>query len=186
VTEGYRLVLTYNLVNADPQKPAKAPAEFDAKAKELENILTFWRDHCREVTSLKAIVYTLQHLYTEENLSLSGLNGCDRLVGNCMSELCKKHGFTFYLARVEYQVVDDCENDESWDEITPVGKKSLELRHIVDLNGTKLLDRIPLETSQIIPEDSFDGDQDEKDFTDTSSNCGVSATRFYHRSVSST
>jgi hypothetical protein len=207
VSAGYRLVLTYNLINANPHNPAKVPAQFDAKKKQLDEVLTLWKDDCRKTTTgvPKVLAYILQHLYTEQTLCLSGLKGGDSLAGHCLSELCSKHGFSLYLAMVEYQKEGECgdeDNEErAWEEmywrarrdeepeyhnITGVEGELLEIRNVVDLNGTKLLDRVPLEMLQIVPENSFEGAPGKEDFSGPTGNSGVSATHFYHRSVSST
>jgi hypothetical protein len=69
--------------------------------------------------------------------------------------------------------------------ITDIENEWLYLNHIVDLDGTKLFDEIPLSESQIVQEDPFAGDPDEeKDFSGPTGNSGVSATHYYRRSVS--
>ena len=205
VSAGHRLVLTYNLVNANPYNPAKVPAKFDGKKKQLETVLALWKDQCRKTTtgSPKVLACVLQHLYTEQTLCSSGLKGGDRIVGHCLSELCQKHGFSLYLAMVEYgkggRVRDEDNDETAWEEmywrarrneepdyhdITDVESEWLELRQVVDLNGTKLLDRVPLEMLQIVPEMSFEGAPSKEEFSGPTGNEGVSATHFYHRSVS--
>src|SRR5579871_3899208 len=71
-TEGHRLLLSHNVINADAQNLVKSTAEFDAKAKDFEDVLTFWKDHYRDEASPRVIVYSLQHLYTNWTLCLSG------------------------------------------------------------------------------------------------------------------
>ncbi|KAK5214727.1 hypothetical protein LTS03_011672, partial [Exophiala xenobiotica] len=204
VNAGYRLVLTYNLVNANLHNPAEAPAQFDGEKKQLETVLALWKDQCRKTTtgSPKVLACVLQHLYTAQTLCSSGLKGGDCTVGHCLSELCQKQGFSLYLAMVEYGKEGECrdeDNDETaWEEmywracrneepdyhdITDVDSEWLELRQVVDLNGTKLLDRVPLEMSQIVPEMSFEGAPSREEFSGPTGNEGVSATHWYRRSA---
>ncbi|KAK5262783.1 hypothetical protein LTR96_011732, partial [Exophiala xenobiotica] len=203
VNAGYRLVLTYNLVNANSHSPAEVPAQFDGGKKQLETVLALWKDQCRTTTTgfPKVLACVLQHLYTNQALCSSGLKGSDHIVGQCLFELCQKHGFSFYLGTVEYAMEGECEyedNEETaWEEmywrarrdeepdyhdITRVDSEWLELRQVVDLNGTKLLDRVPLEMSQIVPEMSFEGAPSREEFSGPTGNEGVSATHWYRRS----
>jgi len=123
VTSGYRLVLTYNLINANPESPAQVPIALAGKMKELEEALVFWKDNYKINASNcpTVLAYILEHLYTEQTSSYSGLKGGDRLRGLCLSELCKKHRFLFYLAKLERQVDGECggeDNEEgSWQEM---------------------------------------------------------------------
>jgi hypothetical protein len=204
VTSGYRLVLTYNLINAH-SNPAKTPVEFDTKKNELENALTFWKDNYTKNASdcPKLLVYILEHLYTTFSLSYSRLKGGDALKGQCLAELCGKHGFEFFLAELEFEVEGTCadeDNDEgAWKDmywrsvhneepethwISEIQNERLSLGHIVDLEGAKLLNTVPLNKSQIVQEDPFSGDPDDEDFSGPTGNCGVSATHYYRRSVS--
>lgn len=205
VTSGYRFVLTYNLINAHPGNSAKTLVEFDTQKNELENALTFWKDNYTKHASdcPKLLVYVLEHLYTTFSLSYSRLNGGDALKRQCLAELCGKHGFEFFLAGLEFEVEGLCDgenNDEgAWKDmywssvrneepethtITEVEDERLSFSHIVDLEGTKLLDTAPLSKSQIVQEDPFSGNPDDEDFSGPTGNCGVSATHYYNRSVS--
>lgn len=205
VTSGYRFVLIYNLINTNPKKPAKIPIELTRKMEDLEDVLSFWKDSYAENASgcPTVLSYILDYSYTEQSLSYLRLKGFDRLRGECLLELCKKHGFLIYLAKLERRVEGECgdedNNEGGWQEmywrarrneepgmhdITEVTEEWLELQYIVELDGTKLLDRVPLRESQIVQDNPFDGDPDEEDFSGPSGNEGVSATHFYHRSVS--
>jgi hypothetical protein len=205
VTSGYRFVLTYNLINTNPEKPAKVPIELSSKIGELEDVLLFWKHSYREKASgcPTVLAYILEYLYTEQSLSYPGLKGYDHLRCECLLDLCKKHGFIIYLAKLERRVDGECgdeDNEEyAWSEmywrarrneepdvhyITEVSEEWLELQYIVELDGTKLLDFVPLSESQIVQDDPFDSDPDEEEFSGPTGNSGVSATHFYHRSVS--
>jgi hypothetical protein len=139
------------------------------------------------------LVYILKHLYTKPSLSYSALKGGDSLRGQCLAELCKKLGFEFFLASLEREVEGTCyyeDNDEgAWRDmywrcvrneepeihtITDIENEQLYLNHIVDLEGTKLFDEIPLCESQIVQEGPFAGDPDEEeDFSGPTGNSGL-------------
>lgn len=57
-------------------------------------------------------------------------------------------------------------NEEpDYHDITDVESECLELRQVVDLKGTKLLDRVLSELLQIVPEMSFEGAPSREDFS---------------------
>jgi hypothetical protein len=205
VTSGYRFVLTYNLINTNPWNPAKTPVEFDTKKNELENALKLWKDNYRKHNSScpRVLVYILEYLYTRPSLSFLGLKGGDSLRGQCLVELCEKLGFEFFLAGLEREVSGDCDgedNDEgAWEDmywrsvrnqepkihsITDIKNQWLYLSHIANLQGTELLDEVPLSESHIVQKDPFPDGPNEEDFTGPTGNQGVSATHYYRRSVS--
>ena len=168
VSAGHRLVLTYNLVNTNPSNSAIMLAKYAGNKKQLEKVLALWKDQCRTTTTgfPKVLTCVLQHLYANLTLCLSGLKGGDRIVESCLSELCQKHGFSFYLGTVEYVLESECEDEDNeetawqdmywrgrrneepdYHDITHVEREWMELRRVVGLNGTKLLDSVPLEMS---------------------------------------
>jgi hypothetical protein len=149
------------------------------------------------------LVYILEYLYTTPSLSYYGLKGGDGLRGHCLAELCEKHGFEFFLAELERGVDStyghENNNEGAWEEmyrrsihnlepeihmITEVEDEWLNLNHVVDLEGTKLLYKVLLSELQIMQKDPFAGDPDGEDFSGPTGNSGVSATHYYHRSMS--
>jgi hypothetical protein len=149
------------------------------------------------------LVYILEHLSTTFSLSYSRLKGGNALKGQCLAGLCRKRGFEFFLAELNFEVEGTCDGEDNeegaWQDmywrsvrnkepeihmITEVENERLSLRHIVDLEGTKLSNTVPLSKSQIMQEDPISGDPDDEDFSGPTGNYGVSATHYYHRSVS--
>lgn len=172
---------------------------------ELRNALSFWKGSYNKNSSgcPTVVAYILDHLYTKQTLSLSGLKGYDRVRCECLFRLSENLGFLCFLAKIELQIYGECEDecgDEDWADlywrarnneepaihcITKIDQEYLELQHIVELDGTKLVDRVPFQESQIVQEETFlDCDPDEEDFSGPTGNEGVSATHFYHRCVS--
>jgi hypothetical protein len=68
--------------------------------------------------------------------------------------------------------------------ITNIENQWLYLSHIVNLQGTELLDEVPLSESHIVQKDPFPDGLDEEDFSGPIGNQGVSATHYYRRSIS--
>ena len=210
VTSGYRLVLTYNLINTIPTNPAKVPTGLAEKMKEWEEALLFWKHNYNGNASdcPAVLAYILRHWYTKETLSYSRLKGGDRVTGLCLSELCKKHGFVFYLATLEHEFgsktesegvgIFFCDTCSHFFDPKPeklyamVEWESLALESIVELDGAKLLDEVPFNESQIVQDDPFAGPKGEhfsgstvstrNPFADDSDE--ERATQYYSRTVS--
>lgn len=68
--------------------------------------------------------------------------------------------------------------------ITEVEDEWLNLNHVVDLEGTKLLYKVLLSELQIMQKGPFAGNLDGEDFLGPTGNSGVSATHYYRRSMS--
>lgn len=186
-------MLKYNLINSSLHLPGTWPLEFVAEQEELEQILLSWKDLIRKEHSQcpNLLVYMLDHLYTEPNLSSSSLKGGDRLIGSCLSELCEQYGFSFYFGRAKKVIEGRCEeaaneNDPDVHQITVIHNERLALKSISDATGKKLLDRAPLKRSQLINENTFTaGPIRQEDFS-PSTHRGFEATQVYRGSVSYT
>ncbi|KAK2750644.1 hypothetical protein FQN57_002715 [Myotisia sp. PD_48] len=148
VTAGYRLVLTYTLINSNPEKRVELPAGFSIRNKELEDILLFWKGFYSsgESNTPTTLAYILEHLYSERTLTFLGLQGGDRIRGECLADLCQRHGFRLYLAIPNGRVMDREAGSEhnAWPK----------LQHVVEIDGAKLLHLLP-----------FGCEPDEKGFT---------------------
>ena len=110
------------------------------------------------------------------------------MTGLCLSELCKKHGFVFYLAKLERRVLGEME-DQYWynhysdeegqenrdynegsdvirNHFSKIVNESFELQSIVELDGAKLLDNVLFDKLQIVQDDHFtDGPYEETDYS---------------------
>ena len=104
VTSSYRFVQTYNLSNLELENPTKLPADFESKRNELENTLILWKDGFKknEPGCPSSLAYILEHLYTSKTLSYAGLKAGDAVRAEYLHELCGKHGFLFFLAKLEH------------------------------------------------------------------------------------
>ncbi|KAG8526058.1 uncharacterized protein KY384_000820 [Bacidia gigantensis] len=129
VQGGRRWVLTYNLIKINHQIDQSA-SMLDAQIQQTESVLRQW-------SSLddapQALVYALEHNYTNRGLTLAGLKGADYHRARHMTQSCALHGdFFTLLANLEMHVTDmngeDCEETQS----------EYLLPHIVDVNGNNL------------------------------------------------
>ena len=51
----------------------------------------------------------LEHNYTEANLRFDHLKGHDRVRAHCLQEVCRKQGFSLFLANLERMISGSCE-----------------------------------------------------------------------------
>jgi hypothetical protein len=170
--------------------------------------LLFWKHNYKRNASdcPGVLAYILHHRYKRGTLSYSRLKGGDRVTGLCLSELCKKHGFVFYLAKLERRVMGEredqayCEyrycyrkrrdyvrdyhegSDIIENHFTKIFDESFELQSIVELDGAKLLDKVPFNKLQIVQDDHFTvvGPYEKID----SSYCAWTGDNVYYRTVS--
>lgn len=73
ISSGYRLVLTYNLVQQQ-EMPKQSAFMLDKSHARLEQLLRVWN---KEFCHIPKLIYTLEHQYTEASLSLKFMKGHD-------------------------------------------------------------------------------------------------------------
>jgi hypothetical protein len=96
VISGYRLVLTYNLVQ-DQAMPKLTAAALDDSHMRLEKLLASWKT---DFAHLDKVVYPLEHQYTQASLSLQSLKGHDAAKGKYIEQICSKSGFYWFFGRL--------------------------------------------------------------------------------------
>ena len=119
--------------------------------------------------------------------------------------MCSQVGVGFYLAsmeRTEYGPCDedyhkhrygygyhDSEEDEDGDEdrtssathaLEEVLEESIQLKRMIDLDGSLIARDISIQEEDIVQEDPFSRDPDKEDYEGYTGNAGASATDFYH------
>ncbi|RYP03240.1 hypothetical protein DL764_005287 [Monosporascus ibericus] len=83
ITSGYRLVLTYNIIQEDGYKTSAG--YFLRQQTHLQSLIGRWRS---EFPSTKRLVYRLEHKYSRQSLSLQHMKGRDKpLVQSLLGEL---------------------------------------------------------------------------------------------------
>ena len=135
------------------------------------------------------LVWLLEHEYTDASLSYAALKGHDQQVGAYMREVCAKYGFYFYLATVKRVVCASLDADEDGEgygshEIIEEISKKLNLKRVVDLDGTEVGEDIGIKEEIFIQEEPFDGMSADDEEVEYTGNEGVTATLFYERTVS--
>ncbi|KAL8712491.1 MAG: hypothetical protein Q9220_003339 [cf. Caloplaca sp. 1 TL-2023] len=112
ILSGYRLVLVYNLLQGRSGPSPSASLNLHDRRR-LGRILDAWGRGSKKSRSRapEALVYKLDHQYTDANLKLQTLKGLDKVKAQYLHELCAKAGLCFYLARMEKSKYGGVEDD---------------------------------------------------------------------------
>ena len=189
IKSGFRLVLTYNLVQSASNVPISPFSSCDATAR-LGALFRLWNDHLlkKQSNPTRLMAYVLQHRYTEANLTLHHLKGQDRAKAEIVREACANHGIDFYLANLEYLKTGGCEGSGYDDEdvgfhlIDEILCTETHLRAVFRLDGRKFAEEVTINESDIIQDDAFEREPDDEDYNGFTGNEGVSATHFFRDS----
>ncbi|KAL8644210.1 MAG: hypothetical protein Q9226_007879 [Calogaya cf. arnoldii] len=205
VKSGYRIALVYNLINDAPGHANSASLVIEQK-QELSKIFRCWNRnsemlHGSVIFGLPpALVYKLDHKYTDANLKFQALKGLDMVKAQYLRETCADAEVCFYLASMEFKKEGSTEedgyeehdyNDDSndSDEDDPIngGNHALEdifeerlvLKRIINLEGDLLAQDLSLDEETLIQDDILDRDPDHEDYQGWTGNAGASATHWY-------
>jgi hypothetical protein len=136
---------------------------------------------------------------TKASLCYNDLKGQDRQVVAHLREACREFGFYLYLASFEREVYGGCDEDDGygdWDDdgnddggnfhaITEDISISASLSKVVDLDGVEVDKDLEFDEKDFIQKEPFENKApDAEDYSGYTGNEGVSATHFYHRTVS--
>jgi hypothetical protein len=178
VTSGYRLVLTYNLVQ-DQAMPKPTAAALDDSHMRLERLLASWK---ADFAHLDKLVYPLEHQYTPASLSLQSLKGHDVAKGKYVEHLCPKNGFHWFLGRLTKE-----EASEDYDDGMDGELGTFSLNHIVTSTGTSLGMKLEvnMESHLLADLDNLyeDRDADSEDEGEFTGNESMPASYRYHDAV---
>ncbi|THC96695.1 hypothetical protein EYZ11_003850 [Aspergillus tanneri] len=203
VTSGYRIVLVYNLIH----RPSAALLQFRGnKTERLTHLLKSWARAAEEPGQYldgwdddfnsacpPALVYILEHQYTQAELNFARLKGVDQPRFAELQNACERTGFDIFLANIEKMktggVNEDgyyggyyghgCYHSDGPHSIVDLVESTLELSHVVNAKGDIVGKDISFPENMLIPEDVFDRDPDDEDFEGFTGNEGASATHFY-------
>lgn len=179
VVSGYRLILTYNLVRLNNAQ-AYAPLAVTNQKARLLPILDLWDSSLNGGKTLLPpyLIHKLEHQYTQASLKMARLQGRDLSQVQFLQTVCDRIGFGLYLAQMERMVVKDDYGDDNEYE------RDANLRHIQELEGRKLIERLYLQEDNTL-EDLDDDDHDESEHGGYTGNEGAQATYWYRDTVSS-
>lgn len=173
VTQGYRLVLTYNLVQ-DQSLPRQTAASLDTMHSRFEHLLRTWKTNFGH---LAKVAYPLEHRYSKASLSLRNLKGPDAAKAHYLDHLCAQNGFYWFLGMMTKTEQQECEGGDNIIEYS--------LDHIVTPTGVKIGDTMSIEEEEILASDLYNEDraadsEEEEEFT---GNAAICPSYRYHNTV---
>ena len=177
ITSGHRLVLTYNIIQAEG--PKVLASLFLQQQSQLASLLTRWRT---ELPIIKRLVYRLENKYSQNSLSLQGMKGRDSSRIQCLYDTCKENGFYLLLANMtKTQFVDE---DEDQDVLDECFGNCLRLDHVCSYDGLQVTSGHEIEMRDILGEDPYtDRDPDSEVEAEFTGNASQPAEYRYRDSV---
>lgn len=193
VISGYRIVLTYNLVNTG-SSPTPSIATGDPRLAAIQSYLKRWSSSVDGDCNLPPyLVYMLEHEYTEDSLALQALKGKDLKRVKGLLNTVAGSDCVCYLASIAKRVYGGCDGfgfDDGYDDagthsIADVVEESVELERIVTMEGAKIVGNVSIEDAEsyIMQEDPFAKEPDEEEFEGWTGNEGANATHWYRDSA---
>ena len=180
ITSGYRLALSYNLVDSSPEVPRPSAADMDSAFASLRHVLRKWyKGAYKAKAGRDVLVYLLDHQYSSSNLSkgIKVLKGEDahkvtgvRLVAEnlgymvCLASLLyvvtgvADNGDEFRWCRRQYNYEDSDEDEQYTPTMIETLDSDLKVSNVVDLDGNSLLGPNSLQISKdcLVPQDPFE------------------------------
>ena len=179
VEAGYRIVLTFNLVQSGPVARHNL-ANQDAMDANLRSTML----QCDSSDDYPYLIYLLEHKYTDANLSIDRMKGHDANKLQRITNLAREYDFLYYLASVEKQVSggaaeeseeeryeeeesgeEESEDDEPRHEgsgeffgvhdILDAHEDKIELKRVVNLDGEVVLKDVPVVESDFVQTSPF-------------------------------
>jgi hypothetical protein len=178
VESGYRLVLTYNLVQRDS---IGMPNSADTVLKDknlLQDLLQVWR---RKFPLRGKYVYRLDHQYSQASLHLQGLKGRDRALCKHLETVGSANQYCLFLATMDHTKGED--EEEHYDTYGEASEAHTTLKSIVTTSGLPVTSRMSIDVEDILQQDPFDRDPDSEEEGDFTGNESTPAVHRYHDSV---
>ena len=175
VTSGYRLAISYNLVNALPGLPPPHLQDMHSAVSVVEKIFRKWKKGGYDDSDLpEAIVYVLDHEYSGAGLESAALKGKDATLVSNIKGAAERQGISLYLGLLEYEVSGDADvyaSDDEWGpppKMEEVHETEYRIESLYDMEGDLAEGGDPMvldPESDMIPQDPFRGqDPDEEEF----------------------
>jgi len=173
VTSGYRLAISYNLVNTSRGLPAPHLPDMHSAVSGVQRIFHMWADgEYDQKGSSGTIAYLLDHQYSDVGLEFATLKGKDGALVSNIQRVAEKEGVCLRLGNLVCRVSGDAGSDNGYGRRAPrmemVEDTEYRIEGLYDLEGdlAKLKHPIRLrEDLDLIPKDPFEGeDPDDEDF----------------------
>ncbi|RYP35809.1 hypothetical protein DL767_003664 [Monosporascus sp. MG133] len=170
VTSGYRLVLTYNIIQTGG--PSKSAGSLAKQHKQLQNAILEWKV---KYNNTKRLFYCLEHQYTQSSLSLENLKGRDHAVCHSLYNLCLENGLYLLFVYLTYS-----KEEEGY----YGGENSLTISSIHGCEGSLIAEDLDVGPEEVIGNNPYkDGhsrDPDSESEGEYTGNEGMPNTLRYH------
>ncbi|KPI45135.1 uncharacterized protein AB675_2357 [Cyphellophora attinorum] len=167
VISGYRLVLTYHLLQDDDQAPQRAPGV--EQVESIASSLKMYEDGLKTgrfgVDGPEFLMYHISRGYTQAELQLSSLKSLDRARVAILVEVCQINDFGIYLAKVE-KSVSTYTSRHGDDEV----ERSEDITCLCDLNGKRFESKLLCQKECHL--DGYDTDYEDPDDSESDSDDG--------------
>ena len=174
VTSGYRLAISYNLVNTSPGLPPPQLPDMHSAVSAVENIFRKWKeDTYDEPNSSGTIAYLLDHQYSHASLESAALKGKDATLISNIRGVAERQGISLRLGLLECVIngeADEYGSRSRWGS-TPrmeyAHETTYRIKGLYDLDGDLIEGAITLRPSfDMIPKNPRfkDQDPDDEDF----------------------
>ena len=183
VTSGYRLAISYNLVNTSRGLPAPHLPDMHSAVSGVQRIFHMWAngDYDRKHSS-GTIAYILDHQYSDVGLEFAALKGKDAALISNIQRVAEKEGVSLRLGNLVYEVSGDAGSDNGYGCRAPkmrlVDDTEYRIEGLYDLEGDLAKLKRPIRLSEeldLIPKDPFKGEKpDEEDFEGYTGNVSFS------------
>ncbi|PPJ53879.1 hypothetical protein CBER1_04604 [Cercospora berteroae] len=207
VTSGYRIVLTYNLVQTENPVRNLSALGMEQDYAELKRPLKNW-----SASKTGAVVHILEHKYTDVSLRLSAMKGADHSRVMALQRFAGKYNYNIFLGSMEHERSgsaeddydqydwhggrhrrggwsdDDCDScDDGYHAIDEVTDERTTLNRVVlpDEVGTEIMTDVDFDDDELLWDEAFTGvrEPDEHDYEGYTGNAGAQATHWYRDTV---
>lgn len=190
---GYRLLLEYDLVLPPPAKRPSLAHLYSEKDK-IKVLLNSWNDSVEKdkatqrSTTPTLLAYICDSHYSDQRVSLSALQGNDRLRAACLKDLCSRLGMGVYIANLNRTISGFSDwhatrygdnDDDDYHGIDTVDEDNIVLGDLFSFDGKAVSGGCSVKEENLLQSDAFD-DPDEEDY-DRYHGC---VTHVYQKTVS--
>lgn len=167
---GYRLTLEYDLVSTNGETLRPIETLYSHQTK-LQDLLVAWKDKAKGRTDYPTLLaYLCDSEYTSNTLSLSTLEGNDRLRAESLKDICSQIGVGLYLANLRRTRSGYSESfanhyGNSDHGIDSEDENYIDMEEIFDIDGNSVAELQIDEEEHFIQSDPFDDvDPAEEDY----------------------
>ncbi|KAI1263968.1 hypothetical protein F5Y18DRAFT_92572 [Xylariaceae sp. FL1019] len=199
--DGLDAIQSYGTLATVPERPNAAL--LDSEYQGLRAALASWLAPGPEARLMDHTYYTLDHSYTEVNISFGTLKNRDSEVVRCLKDLSSALPFEIFLAVLEKEEQGVCEHDSYWDDhygkydseeeeeededededefhpLEDVFATCYRIKSLIELSGHEVLRSAPLNYGRMLEPDSLEEADPEEDYEGDVDNSGPQATHWY-------